>query len=124
MADPSSDPDGGSRLRVEAELTGTVTVVHVSGDVDLATTAQFEQSLLREVIAGPAALVIDLSAVDFLNSSGITSLVICHRQASTAGIPLAVASTRRQPLRILGMLGLTETLNAHDSVAGAVAALS
>ena len=51
-----------------------VSVVSVSGEIDLVTAPALEQAIGAVVADGPTALVIDLSAVEFLGSVGLKIL--------------------------------------------------
>ena len=73
-----------------AALTGLVAVA-VAGEIDLATVPTLHEHidalLAEDAVTG---LVVDLSAVTFLDSSGIGALVGCLRKANQAGKSLRV----------------------------------
>jgi anti-anti-sigma factor len=50
------------------------TVVSVTGDVDMDSASAFQRGLLRAISAGREALVVDLSGVDFIDSTALTTL--------------------------------------------------
>lgn len=51
-----------------------VTVLHVEGDVDLATVPALRDAALDQLQRGPAVLVLDFGAVGFLASAGLSAL--------------------------------------------------
>ena len=69
----------------------------------------------------PALLVLDLTAVTFLASSGMAELVRTHRQLE-GEIPVRVVATGRLVLRPLELTRLTDELAIHATLADALAA--
>ncbi|MGW0100292.1 STAS domain-containing protein, partial [Nocardia sp. NPDC003354] len=58
-----------------------VTVLTVTGEVDLATAPALDAAIEAILADRPAALVIDLTAVGFLASAGMATLVAAHQRA-------------------------------------------
>jgi anti-sigma B factor antagonist len=76
--------------------TGPVSVLTVSGEIDLASGPRL-RAALDEALDGPgpaatapACVVIDLTAVTFLGSAGLAVLVDAHEQATQRAIDLKV----------------------------------
>jgi anti-sigma B factor antagonist len=74
--------------------TGTVSVLTVSGEIDL-TSGPRLRAALDEVLddpgaAAPTGVVVDLTAVSFLGSAGLAVLVDAHEHATQRGIALKV----------------------------------
>lgn len=69
----------GISVRTEAEGNGLV--VRVAGVVDMLTARTLVEQLNRALATGPSALIIDLTEVEFLASSGIAALTNAHRIA-------------------------------------------
>lgn len=59
------------RIREEGEAT----VVDVTGDIDLHRSLEFQQSLLKLLDSKPKRIVVNLSEVQYMDSSGVASLV-------------------------------------------------
>lgn len=97
-------------VRTEA-ATGGETVVHVVGEVDMAT-ADTLADRIRDALAGSggAALVVDLAGVSFLDSTGIRVLVEAHRGAGEAGVALLVRRPREPVERVLRVTGVATIL--------------
>ena len=51
------------------------TILHVVGEVDMATGPQLRQEIVREVSQGSSHIVVDLQNVDFIDSTGLGILV-------------------------------------------------
>jgi anti-sigma B factor antagonist len=92
---------------------GGVTVLTVSGDIDLAVVGQ-----LRDAVAAAlgqdyvTGVLIDLAAVTFMDSTGIGTLVGCWHQAGAAGKTLHITHARAQIERVLEITGVLQLLSA------------
>lgn len=58
--------------------------------------------------AGPNALTLDLAGITFIDSSGISVLVLAHKRLAERGGQLAVHSPQRIVHRVLEVTGLTQ----------------
>ncbi|MGZ4610243.1 MAG: STAS domain-containing protein [Actinomycetes bacterium] len=99
-------------------------VVSVGGEVDLGTATQlgdYAANALQE--AGPS-LVLDLTDVAFMDSTGLKVLLACHRRAQLAGGALGLAAPTRAVRRVLTVTGLDATFLVRDTVAQAVEAVA
>ncbi len=83
----------------------------VSGDVDMDTAPRLEDAVVAEVRDhAPARLVLDLSGVRFLGSSGVRALVVSLDHAAAHDCEFGVAELPqgvRRVLEITGVLPLT-----------------
>lgn len=71
-------------------------VLRPSGDLDLATVDRFRASVDTALAQAPQALVVDLAAVDFLDSSGIAVLAAALKAQRSGG--RAIAAVNPQPI--------------------------
>jgi anti-sigma B factor antagonist len=103
-------------VRLEKTPAGAA-VLHVSGDLDLATAPRFEEAVAS---AGPAApIVIDLSGCTFLDSAGMRSLVNASRSIQP-GSRIHLVTTDPRILRVLEITGIDSVLAVHTSVEDAL----
>lgn len=98
---------------------GDRTVLALAGEIDLYTAPRL-QTELTAALAGtdPARLVIDMSAVEFCDSTGMNVLLAAHRLACERGGELALAAPRAGVRKILEVTGLQSVFTVHDDVAG------
>lgn len=123
-----------------------VLVVHVEGDVDIATAPQLLQTL-QDVLShgstgaagagaagdgpsaapasegGSRALVLDLSEVDFIDSAAIGVLVQGHHLARRSGRTYALVATHPMIHTLFQITGLARVLPLHPDVTAAVRSL-
>lgn len=92
---------------VSSEHDGDVMTVVVTGDVDLAASSAVEEAILRAVgEAGVTLVRVDLSAVNFLDSSGITLLLKGRRRADERGVAYRVSGAHGMALQVLEITGV------------------
>ena len=80
-------------------------MVSVSGEIDLVTAPALEQAIGAVVEESPTALVIDLSAVEFLGSVGLKILAATfERLGKDTGVGVvARGPATRRPIHLTGL---------------------
>lgn len=97
-------------LRTTAERDNVV-VVEVAGEVDLLTAPKLRSVLMDPLLVEPGhgpVLVVDLSGVTFLGSSGLAVLAEAAEVAQDRGFLMRVVATSRTAQRPIEATGLTE----------------
>ena len=89
--------------------------VLIRGEMDLATAPELEAQVLRAFEGGPSAVVLDLAALTFIDSSGLRALVALSNQASERGSSLALKNVPRHAQRVLHLTGLADFFGAAGS---------
>jgi anti-sigma B factor antagonist len=90
-------------IRVLIDQDGTVVA---EGDIDLAGGPLLDTAILRLENSSP--VVIDLAAVEFIDSSGLRSLLAASRRAQGRGTTVVLRSPSAGVLRLLSITGTTE----------------
>lgn len=86
------------------------TVVVAEGQVDLATAPRLAAALAEAQSDGVAGTILDLTAVDFLDSAGIRVLVEAASLARQRGTALSVQGANGWVARVLEITGVDEYL--------------
>jgi anti-sigma B factor antagonist len=105
----------------EVILAGTeCAVLRIVGEVDVYTTPQLREQVIRLVNDGVCHLVADLRDVEFLDSTGLGALVgsLKRLRFRDGSFELVIGSGR--VLQILQITGLTNAFVLHSSVLEAV----
>ena len=113
------------RFDVDSFHDGEAIVVCVSGDVDLGTAPDFEEALAQAVehrLGDP--LVIDLSDVSFIDSTGLNALVRALERQRLAGSTLALVSDDSRVAMMLEVTRLDRVLPRHATRREALAAVT
>lgn len=84
----------------------------VSGEVD-AHSADAFGAALNAVDEAVGAIVLDMSEVTFMDSSGLRILVEAQQRADAGGPKFVLRSPSRQIVRLLDLAGLTETFETE-----------
>ena len=107
-------------VTVETRSDG-VTVLRPSGRLDLLSAAQMKRRLAEEVAAGHPRLVIDLSDVPFIDSSGLGALIGGLKAARLAGGDLRIARPGEQVRVSLELTTLDRVLHPYPTLEAALA---
>src|SRR6202041_2518640 len=98
------------------------TVVAVGGEIDVYSAPKLREKLISLVESGSYHLIIDMEAVEFLDSTGLGALVGGLKRGRAHGGRVDLVCTQGRILRIFRITGLSRVFNIYDSVADAVAA--
>ncbi len=101
------------------ELEGKL-VVALEGDVDLSTSPDARKILL-DCVGQKKSFVADLSAVNYIDSSGVASLIEALQGARQSGVKFALANVSENAMRVLELANLDKVFVIHDTVEQAIA---
>jgi anti-sigma B factor antagonist len=96
-------------------------VVALRGELDIADAASV-MAVLAAAAAGNPRIIVDLAALEFIDSSGVAALVRGRNLARQAGGDLLLAAPRGPVRRILALTGLIGVFSVRASVEEAVQA--
>lgn len=100
-----------------ASREGSRTIVELHGEVDMTVAPALRGSLEALIGTGNVDLVLDLAALDFIDSSGLSVLVAMHRVAVVAGGGIRLRSPRPSTRRVLETTRLADLLPIEDAPA-------
>ncbi|WP_061292880.1 STAS domain-containing protein [Herbidospora cretacea] len=86
--------------------TGVPTVLHLSGDIDIFTTAALRRQILGALDGSTGSLVLDMSAVTFCGAGGLGVLLHAQRRARAIGVALTLTGVTPRMARLLFITGL------------------
>jgi len=105
----------GEHLRVGVRNHADTAVVHLDGELDLASAPVFESELQRAEVAGAARVVLDLRDLQFVDSAGLRVIVTAHTHARERGQEFAVTRGPEQVQRLLAITRIGEHLRIIDA---------
>jgi anti-sigma B factor antagonist len=111
-------------LGLEVQERGDVAVLAVSGEVDVATVPRLREQLHGLVASGTPRIVVNLDAVDFLDSTGLGVLVGALKRVRNNGGELALVCTSPRIRKVFEVTGLTKVFSLYDTVDAAAAGTS
>jgi anti-sigma B factor antagonist len=95
-------------------------VVALRGKLDIADAAEVAAALAA-VAAREPQIIVDLSDLEFIDSSGVAALARGRKHARNAGGDLLLAAPRQLVLRVLTLTRLADGFGVHASVDKAAA---
>jgi anti-anti-sigma factor len=107
---------GVTLLRFNTTVTDHVAVVALAGELDVAGSAQLEQELERvSADLTPAALVLDLSELDFMDSTGLRLVVTAEQRSREEGRPFALVRGKEDVQRVFEITRMSDRLRFLES---------
>ena len=101
-------------MKLSTEDRNGSMLLRVSGEVDLATAGTLEEALTG---AGGSPVIVDLTEVPFMDSTGLNALVNGRRTIVEGGGSIALVVTPDSAVaRLLEITGMGDVLPTHASV--------
>lgn len=97
-----------------------VAVLALDGRLNLVAAPQLTAYVATAVESGTSRVVVDLSAITFVDSSGLGALVAGLKRARQAGGDLRIAGPGEQVRTVLGLTSLDRVLKPHETVEDAL----
>jgi anti-anti-sigma factor len=102
------------------EPHGDAMVVSIQGELDVVSKQRFEDCL-SEAAAESDRVVLDLSRVDFMDTTALAVIVGHWRRLVAAGGTFRIAGARYRYVKALWITGLADRLPMYDTVDEALA---
>jgi anti-sigma B factor antagonist len=102
---------------LETETEGSSALIRIRGDLDLQVVEQVTDALTRIESEEPEVLVIDLSRLTFMDSSGMGTLAAAHIRALEAGRRFAIVRPPAGVRQAFDRTGLNEVIKVTDELA-------
>jgi anti-sigma B factor antagonist len=109
-------------LDIQVETADGYTVCRPVGELDAYTVSQFRETL--GTLASEPKLLIDMSAVPFVDSAGLGALIGGIRRARESGGDVAVYCNRPTLTRLLHTTGFDRIVTVSENFDDTVAALA
>jgi anti-sigma B factor antagonist len=91
-------------------------LITVSGEVDLATSPELDIAIIAAIDSGTPSVVIDLTDVSFMDSSGLGVIVRALKRCREAENDLDLVITNERVLKVFGITGLDQVIPIHSSI--------
>ena len=123
--EPAPGPEEGTSeidLTVHSRVVDGWTILSVEGEVDLYTAPAVRDAAVEAMESGVDHLVLDLTAVPFMDSSGLGVIVACLKRLREMGGDFALVSPPSSPpTKLLSLTGLDHAIPTHATVDAALA---
>ncbi len=112
-------------MKIDRQLVGTSIYQIIPNDrLDAVTAVELEAFLQSELYAQHINLILDLSQVTYLSSSGLRALLRIRRQAQSVGGDLVLAEMAPRVREVFDMIGFTDLFRVYDRSADALGAFN
>ena len=108
-------------LEVETETRDGLVHVILRGELDLSTVAKVQDELRRVEAGSPPVVVLDLSKLTFLDSTGLRCLVTADQRARDEGRRLVLVRGPDPVQRVFSITRLEERLEMVDDASVVIA---
>jgi anti-sigma B factor antagonist len=114
MSDSYIARSPGGRLSIRRTDDAQGIVLALDGELDLETTPELDGQLREVTDANPGRVLIDLRALDFMDSTGLGSIVRAQRLAESNGHRLTLRRGQHQVQRLFELTGVLERFTFED----------
>lgn len=111
------------RLGLSTRVGKHCVIVAVEGELDIATADELHDHLQTAVDDHGPWLVLDLSALDFMDSSGLNTVINVYRTITERNGSLALAAPNDRVNKVVRLVGLHRQVPVHQTVSAAVHAM-
>jgi anti-sigma B factor antagonist len=103
-------------IDIKTERDGDMVIFRLSGSLDIATSPAARAALLEATDEGKHEIIVDLTQVEFLDSTGLGALIGSHRRALEKGGRVRFVTPDGQIARLLHITGLVRVLAVYHSL--------
>jgi anti-anti-sigma factor len=105
------------RLSIATSVDGERHRVVLGGELDIGSTAALEATLAEACAAGAKEVVLDMGAVEFIDSSGLSAIVRCKMLCEEHGCGYSLTPAQRPVQGVFEVTGIAERLRFRDAAA-------
>jgi anti-sigma B factor antagonist len=105
-------------VRVTAD--GKIQIFALGGSLDIATSPSLRAALLEAAEGENHEIIVDLTGLEFLDSTGLGALIGAHKRASEHHGSVRLVAQEGQILRLLRITGLLDVFAVYPSVDAAL----
>ncbi len=101
-------------LAISSRRQGSVHTLSLAGELDLATAGAVEEALAHAEATDAKSIVVDLSAVSFIDSTGVRLVLCAHARSLRSGDRVTLRRGPRAVQRVFAISGVEEQLPFAD----------
>lgn len=110
-------------MQIDQNKRGAVVVVSPHGSLDINTRQVFQDELIGLLDTGETVLLVDLSYVDFMTSTGLSAMLFAAKRVEDMAGKFAVCSINNDIQSVFEISGFNTILDIYPNVDEALAKL-
>jgi anti-sigma B factor antagonist len=114
-------PDKERSIEISTKSVGPVTVIHITGELDVIGGPQLEELARKTLEQGARRCIVDLTRATFIDSIGVGSLIRTHRAAVDKNSALAVAGAQGMIAQLIKITQLHRIFKVYATLDEALA---
>jgi anti-sigma B factor antagonist len=95
----------------DVQRTNDDTRLTIRGSLDINSAPALAEEIDRIIATRPLMVIVDLSSLDLIDSSGVAALVKLYKGVRGGGGAITIAGARDQPLAIFKLLRMDKVFN-------------
>jgi anti-sigma B factor antagonist len=99
------------RLRIATRVQGGCQILALAGELDIASSPMLDEALAEACAGEPEQIVIDLRGVEFMDSTGLSSLLRGRKLCERHGCAYSLTPAQRPVERVFETTGVREALS-------------
>jgi len=108
-------------MQYKTTIKGDHTIIALTGEIDLQTSPEAREQLL-ELLKDRRHVLVDLSGVEYIDSSGIASLVEALQFAKSNGLFFGLVDISEAAQQVIQLARLDKVFALYDTIEEALAA--
>jgi anti-anti-sigma factor len=101
-------------LSIVVDATGSVPILQLVGELDISSAPALRQQLL-DILASDSDVIVDLSGLTFMDSSGISVLILAHKQARDQSQKMTLRHPTGPVAKVLAVSGTDQVFTIESS---------
>lgn len=104
-------------LQIDTQRDDQGVVVRLAGELDMLSAPDLGDALAGLLDAGEKHVTVDMTALHFMDSSGLSALLGAHQAAQEVGATLVLKSPNERIIRLVSITGLGDVFEIsvpHD----------
>jgi anti-sigma B factor antagonist len=110
-------------MQITERIEQDIPIVSISGDVDLESSPKLREYLKPKTAKKTPALVLDFTGVNYIDSSGLATLIEYYQSVQAFKGKLALACLSPRVKNVFEIVRLEQIFSLHPDIPSALAAL-
>lgn len=104
-------------MEIKSKICGNVLICYVEGEIDHHTTDEFRNHIDYNMENNPLKhLVLDMSRLEFMDSSGIGALIGRYKKVSSLGGKMVIVNENKQVAKVFEISGIYDIIHSYSNL--------